>query len=111
MHQVLLNQPKAKAPLARLALLILASSIVGSSGCGGRGLHGANAQDAGTFPEACERYLDVYGACMHRLLPQNSEIADARIANARASLERVSDETQLRETCVNGTTQLRASCQ
>src|SRR4029077_3327429 len=107
-----LGEPnRSKSPVARFALIVVAIAVVGSPACGGRSLSGASAPDAGEFPEVCERYLDVYGACMRRLLPQNAEIADARTANARASLERVGDHQQLRDVCVKGATQLGASCQ
>ena len=102
----------SRAPVARFALLlVLALLVVASPACSGRSSSGKTAVDAGDLPDVCEQYLQVYGACMHRLLPQGAEIADARTTNARASLQRlVGHEQQLRDTCVNGTRKLRACC-
>ncbi len=66
--------------------------------------------DAGLLTE-CVQYLDLYAGCMHRLSPKTPQIADARVASARETLDRITDRAQLRRTCTAGSAQLRTSCQ
>jgi hypothetical protein len=91
-----------------LPLLIAALGLVAACSTHGAG---SQAADAGAELEECRTYLDAYAACMRRLSPRSPQVADARIATARLGLARVTDREELRQTCVNGTTQMRASCQ
>ena len=95
----------------RLQRLVMSSILlaVWAVGCA-RPAASDDSPDAGP-PKECREYLDIYSACMHRLTPKTPEIAEARVASARAALERIADRKQLKQTCANAATQLRASCQ
>jgi hypothetical protein len=89
-----------------LASILLASSLLG---CSSRA-PSTESSSAAPLVEECRTYLATYGECMRSLSPDRPEIAAARVDVARSALAQVQDTEALKKTCVDGATQIRASC-
>jgi hypothetical protein len=103
------REHQSSAPRKDLMRLLLVLTVA-LTACSGHPSSDAPPKP-GTASDGCREYLGAYGACMHRLLPQSPELAQARVEAARQRLDRVTEPARLEQACADGTLSLRASCQ